>query len=157
MGSQWKSMTFVSGNADPLPQQHGWERWMFLWNANQAKQGKHGSNSPSQSLVALPFRNPERQTGNWQTGCWTAACVAGVKKRGCSKDTRGCGCQEALLCDNHSLGWTSHPTWAGEAKKATGWGPSRTEADTSFTLMHREKLNMTFLRSCTLCGKVQTS
>lgn len=103
-------------------------------------------------LLALP-----RQTGNWGIGCWTTVCVTGVKKRGGSKQTRGCGCQKALLCDNHSLGCTLHPKGVRKPKKATDWGPLCTKVDISFTLMHREKLSMTLLCSCTACSKVQTS
>lgn len=100
-------------------------------------------------LLELPVRNLERQASSWGIGSTATACITGVKKRGCTKDT-------------NSSGYQTQPSWMHLAchggrgtKKVTGWSSLCSKADTSFT--QREKLTLTLVGTCTVCSKFQTT
>lgn len=132
MGSQWKSMEFVSENTELLSQSHGWERWTFLWNAELAKGGKHGSNSPSPTAATIPAGTAIPQPGetHWEPGnsMLGYSSAALESRRGAAARTQGAvGARKprwwplSWMCSTSQEGRTAKKSYRLRSLMHQGW------------------------------------
>lgn len=69
-------------------------------------------------LLALPFRNLERQTGNWGIGCWTTGLCHGQQEEGLQQGHKGLSVPESSAVWQ-PLSWMHIASLGGRGAKKT--------------------------------------